>query len=63
MEFKAVYLGHSIFVVNKSEKKIDKINQRELIFFLFFHINVCCIDTLKAPRKYYLNTPLTDLEQ
>ena len=43
MKFKAVHLGHSRFVVNKSEKIIDEIvNPKVLIFFLIRHENICC---------------------
>ena len=53
MNFKAVYLVHSGFVVNKSEKNdiitLKIINPKVLIFFLFLHENICCGYSLEAP--------------
>ena len=52
MKFKAVYLGHCRFLVNKSEKKIDKIvNTKVLMFFLFLHENICCGYSLEVPHR------------
>ena len=56
MNFKAVYLKHSRFVVNKNEKlkkkkkkKKKKFSSKVLIFFLFIHENICCGYSLEAP--------------
>ena len=53
MKFKAVCLGHSRFVVNRSEKMIKmglrKVIPKVLIFFLFLHENVCFGYSLEAP--------------
>ena len=54
MKFKAVYLEHFRFVVNKSEKndKIAlKVNPKVLIFFLFVHENICCGYSLEVPHR------------
>ena len=49
MKFNAVYLGHSRFVVNKSEKKNDKIalksQPKSTDFFSYFSIKTYIVST------------------
>ena len=54
MEFKAVYLLYSRFVVNISEKKdkiVLKYQPKSTDIFLFLHENIRCGYSLEAPFK------------